>query len=767
MPRYRPPVTALVAALIGSLLFEATPAGSVPPGAEGRIAFTSGRADPAAGLFEIWTMSAAGANPVNVTRSPTSVDVDPSWSPDGLRIAYASKEADDENYDLYIRRFDGAGNARRLTRGTPSDRQPAWSPLGEIAFTRTIRSQHTTRIHTILDDGSGEAELSSAPPDTYDASPAWSPSGDQLVFVSNRTGGLPEIWTMSAGGGGEAQLTVNGCIDENPSWKPDGTEIVFERLCPGGTSDIFRLNLTTRVETAVTTTPDHDHQPVWSPTGNKIVFTRFPSGGGEKDLFTSSPDGTGALAVGAAPGADLSPDWGTNTTGGSGTGLASEPVRLAAVSSQRDRTAGGTEARPPRKKKKKKKKGKRKERVAQGVKFRRLRKAKSDVYVLRVDVAGPPTLDVALSNDRLAGHERTSSMARRHGAVAAINGDFGLPTGRPSQTFAEDGDLKQVTFATADNFALSADEQVAFFERPREVVTVTEQDTWLADRWNFGPPDPGEVAAYTGAGAGLENPPPNSCAARLVPTGGRSWSPGMSGVQGTYVVQAVGCSPTPMGLDSGIVLAAQPGSDAAILISSLTVGEPVTVGWSLGWQNVLDTVGGHPMLVRDGAVVARQCSGSFCGKNPRTAIGLTGGRQILLVVVDGRRKGSQGVTLAQMGQIMRSLGARFALNLDGGGSSTMVIKGKVRNVPSDGKQRKVSSAVLVLTGPDRGEAIGASSPAPVGLRQTGEGGGRRALLDPGSTGGFLKALAEGTFGRPVRLPPQLRRDLERFQASRG
>ena len=768
MPRKR--TVTIIAALVGSLLLEAVPAGSVPPGAEGRIAFTSGRTDAGVGLFEIWTVNASGGSPVNVSRSPETVDVDPSWSPDGLRIAYASKGTTEEHYDLFIRRPDGSGTARRLTRQSPSDRQPAWSPLGDIAFTRTIRSQHTTRIYSVGEDGSGVTELSSAPPETYDASPAWSPSGDQLVFVSNRTGGFPEIWRMDSGGRGQTQLTLNACIDENPSWKPDGSEIVFERLCPGGTSDIFRRDMTTGVETAVTTTADHDHQPVWSPTGSRIVFTRFPLGGGDKDLFTVAPEGTGLLPLGAAPGADLAPDWGTNTatggTGGVGPGpFAPTSERLRRTSGQRAEYRASA---APRKKRKKKRPRKRKERVAEGVVFRRLRKARSDVYVLTVDVAGAPTLDVALSNDRLAGHEWTTSMAKRHGAVAAVNGDFGLPSGRPSQTFAEDGDLKQVTFATAENFALSVNEKVAFFERPREAVTISEHDTWLADRWNFGAPDPGEIAVYTPAGAGLENPPPNSCAARLLPTGGTTWAPGMSGVQRTYQVQTTACSSLPMALDSGIVLAAQPGGDGAVLLSSLSAGETVTVGWSLDWPEVLDTVGGHPMLVRDGAVVAKPCPGSFCGKNPRTAIGLTGGGRILLVVVDGRRKGSQGVTLAKMGQIMRGLGARFALNLDGGGSSTMVVKGKIRNVPSEGKQRRVSSAVLVLVGPDRGEAVAAraadTSPAPAGVSRAA---GRRALLDPGSTGGFLEALAEGTFGPPVRLPPDLRRGLERFRASRG
>lgn len=63
--------------------------------------------------------------------------------------------------------------------------------------------------------------------------------------------------------------------------------------------------------------------------------------------------------------------------------------------------------------------------------------------VVTVDPSGPATLDVALAQDRLPGFETTSSMASRHHAVAAVNGDFGLPSGRPVHLFAEDGRLLQ------------------------------------------------------------------------------------------------------------------------------------------------------------------------------------------------------------------------------------------------------------------------------------------------------------------------------------
>jgi exopolysaccharide biosynthesis protein len=97
-------------------------------------------------------------------------------------------------------------------------------------------------------------------------------------------------------------------------------------------------------------------------------------------------------------------------------------------------------------------------------------------------------------------------------------------------------------------------------------------------------------------------------------------------------------------------------------------------------------------------------------KNPRTAIGLRDDGTILLVVVDGQRNekpvseafsADGGATIEELREVMLALGARDALNLDGGGSSTLVINGKVVNTPSDPMgERPVSDAVIVVSRPE-------------------------------------------------------------------
>ena len=72
--------------------------------------------------------------------------------------------------------------------------------------------------------------------------------------------------------------------------------------------------------------------------------------------------------------------------------------------------------------------------------------------------------------------------------------------------------------------------------------------------------------------------------------------------------------------------------------------------------------------------------------------------QFIIVTVNGRNPGiSVGMTLEELAELMIELGAVDAMNLDGGGSTTMVIRDMVLNIPSDGIERSVSNAIIVTT----------------------------------------------------------------------
>ena len=88
---------------------------------------------------------------------------------------------------------------------------------------------------------------------------------------------------------------------------------------------------------------------------------------------------------------------------------------------------------------------------------------------------------------------------------------------------------------------------------------------------------------------------------------------------------------------------------------------------------------------------------SIQGEQPRTAVGVIGTNHLVFVVVDGRDTGySRGASLDELAQIMISLGATTAYNLDGGGSSEMWFGGEVVNRPSNGGERGTSDILAIL-----------------------------------------------------------------------
>jgi len=124
----------------------------------------------------------------------------------------------------------------------------------------------------------------------------------------------------------------------------------------------------------------------------------------------------------------------------------------------------------------------------------------------------------------------------------------------------------------------------------------------------------------------------------------------------------------------------------------------------------MEAVGGRPQIVRDSLVTAEAAPATPGGfawtRHPRTAIGIAqGGRRLLLVTVDGRQATySVGMSLEELAQLMRALGAREAINLDGGGSTTMaladeIIGFRVVNRPSDAAgERPVGNALAIVKG---------------------------------------------------------------------
>jgi len=122
-------------------------------------------------------------------------------------------------------------------------------------------------------------------------------------------------------------------------------------------------------------------------------------------------------------------------------------------------------------------------------------------------------------------------------------------------------------------------------------------------------------------------------------------------------------------------------------------------GWELPLREGVSAVTGRFRLMRDGRTVLADRDVSIFGRNPRTIAGVDGAGRLMLVTIDGRRTTSVGATLWEAARVARSLGMRDAINLDGGGSTTMVVRGRVVNRPA-GSERSVADALVWLATED-------------------------------------------------------------------
>ena len=114
-----------------------------------------------------------------------------------------------------------------------------------------------------------------------------------------------------------------------------------------------------------------------------------------------------------------------------------------------------------------------------------------------------------------------------------------------------------------------------------------------------------------------------------------------------------------------------------------------------------EVLGGGPMLVSAGKQrisEQEECFQSIGGdsRHPRTAAGYSKDGRLLLLIVDGRSQRSRGATLSELAEMLLAFGAQEAINLDGGGSTTLVVREKIVNEPSDITGERPVASILAL-----------------------------------------------------------------------
>jgi flagellar hook assembly protein FlgD len=314
---------------------------------------------------------------------------------------------------------------------------------------------------------------------------------------------------------------------------------------------------------------------------------------------------------------------------------------------------------------------------------------------------GAYALKPVLSNGAIVGRDRVSSIQKglsRDFTAVGVNGDlFAWEDGRPSSVLMRSGVLDHSPNPDRSSLGITQDgtllvDKLRMFGTWRGVGQRRPMDV------NH-PPGPNGAALYTPAWGPATPPGQGTVEAVIYPLPPTTIGGDIAGP----VIQIAqnGNTPIPAG---GAVLVAR-GTSAQRFLEEAPVGATATfrILISPDWQTagVTDMIGGGPVVVREGKPVFRageQFTTDQLARNPRTGVGQLADGRIVLVVVDGRRRGySVGMTNFELGRTLVRLGAVTGFALDAGGSSTIAFDGSVLNQPSDpAGERAVSECLCLL-----------------------------------------------------------------------
>jgi Tol biopolymer transport system component len=300
-------VAAVLVACAVVLLAVSEGAEAAFPGKNGRIAYNEEGV-----IYTINPDGSGKSKVVNTSEAGSTID----YSPDGKRITYASYEGFNDgnpagpqkDHEIYTINVDGTGKFQ-LTHNNRYDSDPSYSPDGKrVAYTRI--DGHDAEIYTINADGTGAFRVTNN--DTNEFFPSYSPDGKKIVFSggSHRKLSRPwtyteDIFTIGVNGKNRVRLTYNYTTDSAPDYSPDGRRIAFAGFVDSApfSQKVYWNIYTIRARGGgKIKVVGGGADPDYSPDGKKIVYytgsqLRHP------DIYTINVGGGGKskVAVGQTP----------------------------------------------------------------------------------------------------------------------------------------------------------------------------------------------------------------------------------------------------------------------------------------------------------------------------------------------------------------------------------------------------------------------------------------------------------------------------------
>lgn len=329
------------------------------------------------------------------------------------------------------------------------------------------------------------------------------------------------------------------------------------------------------------------------------------------------------------------------------------------------------------------------------------------IDVLEIDISNPYIgIESVKADDRLYGSERVSSMASRksyngHLAVGAINGDFYGGGGVPINAQVINGEfLRSVEYNNKSNLGFDVDNYpmigVTNFSGKLNTktgiyningVNMTRQTDYLV---MFNP--------YFGNSTGT-----NQWGTEVLITPISSWIANDTVI---CIIEQIEKGIGNMLIPENKAVLSGHGLAESFLNNNVQVGDTITLCLNLlpSFPKLNQLIGGFPKIVNQGENYVNQGYNQEGGpghtyeRHPRTAVGFSAdSTKLYFVTVDGRQLCSKGMTLIELADFMIDIGITSGINLDGGGSTTIVVRDKVRNSPSDGSERFVANGLLAIS----------------------------------------------------------------------